>query len=182
MSYELDFFYSPLHKMAIDESAVRLKPKREERIFDRYKNVTLERLDKSILKLESRLNGDIDSDKRDKCYMWKVISRPNGYELIEVWLKIGRMLAYITEKEKRLRFEPNHALAWLKDIHSLIFSCEADKGIGKYLHKLAIEQSWPKAPPTEDGMHIWEYSHVLDKFIPSKKTQEEQMQEMVSRL
>jgi hypothetical protein len=182
MNDELNFFMSPVREMAIDGSSNPAKPKREQRIFDRYKNVTVERLDKSIVKLTARLNGDIDTNDPDKCYMWKVISRPNGHEIIEVWLKIGRMLAFITESEKRLRFEPHDALAWLSDIRSLVLSCEAGKGIGKYLHKLAIAQSWPKTPPTENDMHTWEYSETLDRIIPSKKTREEVMLEMVESL
>ena len=171
-----DLFLSSVAARAISKN----KPKPGKTIFDRYKQVTLDRLSQSITALENRLDKDLNDKSVVKSYMWRVINKSKNDEVIEVWLKVGRMLAYIDANEKKLQFSPEVALEWLKDIHSLVSSCEPDKGVGEYLHRLAVIQSWPKTPPHEKDMHTWKYHAGLDKIVPSKTTKEERDLEMMN--
>ena len=173
-----DFFLSEIAARAIKTK--KIEP--NDRIFDRYKLITSDRLCQSITALENRLDKDSMDRSVVKSYMWKVVNKPNGIEVIEVWLKIGRMLARIGEHDKKLQFSSEDALEWLKDIHSLVSSCEPDNGLGKYLHRLAIEQSWPKTPPIEEGMHNWKYDGILDKIVPDERTDDQIQHDMVMSL
>ena len=109
-----DLFLSSVAARAISKN----KPKPGKTIFDRYKQVTLDRLSQSITALENRLDKDLNDKSVVKSYMWRVINKSKNDEVIEVWLKVGRMLAYIDANEKKLQFSPEVALEWLKDIHS----------------------------------------------------------------
>ena len=164
-------FLSPVAKSALNTK--KIKRVTEEKIFDRYKRISLERLDSDIKELERRIKTS-DNALSVEPYNWKITksSRAEDEEVIEVCLKIGRVLADIGLNpkgwaEKKLLFIPIDALQWLIDVRDLLANCRPEDKMGTHMHKLAIGQSYPTRASKIKGKEGWLYSSKSDLWEPA---------------
>lgn len=128
-----------------------------EKIFDKYKRMTLEKLDISIAEGNGRYNQESDNYRpysvAKPSLNWKVYNKADDIEdeMLEIWLKVGiKKVAIGVDKngneQLTRRYAPLDAIEQLKALRAQVESLTRETG--KAFWEVAIEQAKPKTAPT----------------------------------
>jgi hypothetical protein len=128
-----------------------------EKIFDKYKRMTIEKLEKSISEGNGRYNQDSVNYRpystAKPSLNWKVYNKADNIEdeLLEIWLKVGIKKVGIGKDENgntilTRRFAPMDAIEELEELLKQVSGITRENA--KEFWDVAIEQSKPKTKPT----------------------------------
>jgi len=142
-----------------DKAIVKLEnvTKIDEKIFDKYKRMTLEKLEKSISEGNGRYNQDSENYRpystAKPSLNWKVYNKADNIddELLEIWLKVGIKKVAIGQNANgdeifTKRYAPMDAIEELKSLREQVAGITRENG--KAFWDVAIEQAKPKTKPT----------------------------------
>jgi hypothetical protein len=129
----------------------------DEKIFDKYKRMTLEKLETSISEGNGRYNQDSENYRpystAKPSLNWKVYNKADNIddELLEIWLKVGIKKVAIGQTANgdeifTKRYAPMDAIEELKGLREQVAGLTRENG--KAFWGVAIEQAKPKTKPT----------------------------------
>jgi len=163
-----------------EKAIVKTKPQNRvaEKIFDKYKRITLEKLDKSISEGNGRYNQTSENYRPHSTAKpslnWKVYNKAENIEdeLLEIWLKVGIKKVVIGVDKNTLaptetmRFAPMEAIGKLVELRQMIDGLTRENG--KEFWEVAVTQAKPKTKPTakdKEGNLLysdWKYDDEVD--------------------
>jgi|TARA_B110000211_G_scaffold39238_1_gene40172 hypothetical protein len=128
-----------------------------EKIFDKYKRMTIEKLEKSISEGNGRYNPEASQYRpystAKPSLNWKVYNKADNIEdeLLEIWLKVGIKKVAIGQDENgnqilTKRYAPMDAIEQLEALREQVNGLTRENG--QAFWDVAINQSKPKTKPT----------------------------------
>jgi hypothetical protein len=156
---------------AVEAKIVR-KPAAEKepvRIFDRYVEQTLAKLDRSISDARGRYEEGKQYAVAKPSLNWKVVNKVDDLskEQVRVWLKVGIEKVAIDGDATEVKIPSSMLLTVLEEMRSSIEAIAASPSSaeGQAFHELAIKQAKPKTAPVADGATEWRYDANLDRYL-----------------
>jgi hypothetical protein len=150
-----------------------------EKIFDKYKRLTLAKLDKSISEGNGRYNQESANYRpystAKPSLNWRVYNKADSIEdeLLEIWLKVGIKKVAIGQDENgneilTKRYAPIDAIEELKSLREQVAGLTRENG--KAFWDIAIKQAKPKTAPKDERYSDWKpcfdvNSETFDTYI-----------------
>jgi len=150
----------------------------EEKIFDKYVRLTLEKVNTSFLEAQGRYEEGEGYKDPKPSMNWKVLKKAENcrnleevnQEEVSVWLKIGIKKVEIAPGKREIKIPASALVDTLKEMKALVESFQQNpkSDEAKAFHDIAIQQAKPKTAPKQKyhpDTTAWEYQKDSDSYV-----------------